>query len=68
MGRPPLDDFDAKIPAILDKSLIKSAESIANTLRIGLATSLWRLHDSIGFRSFNLYWVPHVLTVGLREK
>jgi hypothetical protein len=65
MGRPPLDDLDAKILTISDKSLFESTRSIAETLYIGLTTVLRHLHDSIGFRSFHLHWMPHVLTVGL---
>jgi hypothetical protein len=26
------------------------------------------LHDSIGFKSFHLHWVPHLLTDDLRER
>jgi hypothetical protein len=37
-GRPPLDDLDAKIMAILDKSLFESACSIAETLDIVYST------------------------------
>jgi hypothetical protein len=29
---------------------------------------LLHLHNSIGFRSFHLHWVPHLLTHDLREK
>jgi hypothetical protein len=56
IGRRPLDDLDAKILTILDISLFESAGSIAETLYADLATVLWRLHDSIGFRSFHLHW------------
>jgi hypothetical protein len=41
MGITPLDDFDAKIRAILNKSFFESARSIAETVRIGLAKVLW---------------------------
>jgi hypothetical protein len=68
MERLPLDDLDRKILAILDKSLFKLIHSIAETICVGLAIVLRRLHDSIGFRSFHLHRVPHVLTVGLCEK
>jgi hypothetical protein len=67
-GRPPLDDLDAKILAILDKSSFESARSIAATLCVAHSTVLLYLHDSIGFRSFHLYWMPHLLTHNLREK
>jgi hypothetical protein len=71
-GRFPLDDLDAKILAILDKSLFEfefeSARSIAKTLRIIHSIVLLHLHNSLGFRSFDLYWVRHLLTHDLREK
>jgi hypothetical protein len=67
-GRLPLDDLDAKILVILDKSSFESANSIAETLHIVYLTVSLHLHDSIGFRSFHLHWVPHLLTHDLREK
>jgi hypothetical protein len=67
-GRPSLDDLDAKILAILDKSPFESARSIAEILRIVHSTVLLHLHDSISFRSFNLYWDPLPLTHDLCAK
>jgi hypothetical protein len=55
IGRPPLDDLDAKITAILDKFLFKSAPSIVETFRVANSTVLLHLHDVIGFISFYLY-------------
>jgi hypothetical protein len=66
--RSSLDDVDAKILAILNKSTFESACSIAERLRIGHATVLEYLHVSIGFKSFHLRWVPHLLTDDLRQK
>jgi hypothetical protein len=63
-----LDDRDAKILAILNKSLFESARSIAETLRVADSTVLLHVHDSIGFRSFYLHWLPHLLTYDFREK
>jgi hypothetical protein len=63
-----LDDLDAKILAILEKSPFKSARSIAETLDIAYSIVLLYLHDSINFRLFHLYLVPHLLTHDLREK
>jgi hypothetical protein len=63
----PLDDLETKILTILDKSLFKSAHSISETLRVAYPTLLLHLHDSIGFRSFYLHWVPHLLTHDLCE-
>jgi hypothetical protein len=68
IGRLSLDDLDAKIVAILDKSPFESARSRAETFRMNLRIVLRRLPDSIGFRSFHLHWVSYVSTVGLCEK
>jgi hypothetical protein len=68
MTRPPLDDFDAKILAILDKCPFQSTRSMAKTVNFGLGMVLLCLDDFICFRSFHLHWVLRVLTVGLREK
>jgi hypothetical protein len=67
-GRLPLDDFDVKIMAILDKSPFESARSIAETFHVAHSTVLPHLHDFIDFRSFHLHWVPHLLMHDLREK
>jgi hypothetical protein len=67
-GRPSLDDLDAKTLAILDKSPFESTRSIAEILRIAHSTVLLYLHDSIGFRSFHLHWVLHLLMHDLHEK
>jgi hypothetical protein len=67
-GRPPFDDVNAKILAILNKSPFESARSIAERLRASHATVLNHLHLSIGFKSFHLRWVPHLLTEDLCQK
>jgi hypothetical protein len=56
-----LDDFDAKILTILDKYPFESARSITERLFVDHATVLEHLHMSIGFKSFHLRWVPHLL-------
>jgi hypothetical protein len=66
--RSPLDDLDGKILAILDKSPFESAHSIAKRLLVARSTVLQHLHESLGFRSFHLHWVPHILTDNLRDK
>jgi hypothetical protein len=53
--------------AILDKSPFESVRSIAETLGVFHSIVLLHLHDSIGFRSFHLHWVPHLLRHDLRE-
>jgi hypothetical protein len=67
-GRPPLDDLDSKILAILDKSSFKSAYSIAERLLVARLIMLRYLHDPIGFKSFHLYWVSYLLIHDLCEK
>jgi hypothetical protein len=67
-GRPPLDDIDAKILAILNKSAFESARSIAERLRVSHAIVLNHSHLSIGLKSFHSPWVPHLLTEDLRQK
>jgi hypothetical protein len=54
--------------AILDKYPFESACSIVERLRVGYTTGLEHLHVSIGFKSFHLRWVPHLLTDDLRQK
>jgi hypothetical protein len=66
-GRPHLNDLDVKILAILNKYPFESARSIAETQCIAHSTKWLHLHDSIGFGSFHLHWVPHILTHDLRE-
>jgi hypothetical protein len=55
LGGPSLDDLDAKILAILNKSLFESIGSIVETLHIAQSTMLLHLDDSIGFRLFGLH-------------
>jgi hypothetical protein len=67
-GSPPLDDIDAKILTILNKSPFESAHSIAKRLAVTHGTALNHLHISIGFKSSDLRWVPHLLIEDLRHK
>jgi hypothetical protein len=67
-GKSPLDDLDAKILDILDKSPFEAACLISEILGIAHLTVLLHLHDSIGFNSFHLYWISHLLTNDLRKK
>jgi hypothetical protein len=60
-GSPLLDDVDAKILAILDKSPLESARSVAERLLVNCATVLNYLRLSIDFNSIHLRWVPHLL-------
>jgi hypothetical protein len=69
-GKPPLDDLDTKILVILDKSPFEfeSVHSIAERLLVAHLIVLLHLHNSIGFKTFHLHCVPHLLTDDLREK
>jgi hypothetical protein len=67
-GRSPLDDLDAKILVMLDRSSFESACSTAETLPIVYSTVLLHLHNSIDLRSFHGHRMPHLLTHHLREK
>jgi hypothetical protein len=61
-GRLPPDDLDSKILAILEKSPFESPHSIAERLLIAQSTVLPHFHESIGFKSFHLRWVRHLLS------
>jgi hypothetical protein len=54
--------------AVLDKSPFQSSRSIAEKLAVSHSIVLQHLQESIGFKSFHLHLVPHVLTLELREK
>jgi hypothetical protein len=66
-GRAPLDDRDATILAILDKSRFESICSRSERLHVGHVTVLEHLYVSIGFKSFHLRWMLHLLTDDLRQ-
>jgi hypothetical protein len=67
-GRPALHDLDAKILVILNKYPFESALSIGERLHVSHATVLNYLDLPIGFKSFHLRWVPHLLTEDWRQK
>jgi hypothetical protein len=67
-GRHPLDDFDGKFLATLNKYLFESAQSMAERLIVAYSTVLQYLRESLGLKSFHLHWVQHLLTDNLREK
>jgi transposase len=52
--RPPLDDLDSKILAILEKSPFELSRSIAERLLVSHSAVLRHLRESIGFKSFHL--------------
>jgi hypothetical protein len=61
-GRPALDYIDTKIISILEKVPFESARSIAQVQNVDHATVSHRLHEKLGFKSYCLRWVPHLLT------
>jgi hypothetical protein len=63
-----MDSLDAKILAMFDQSPFESARSIAERLCVSYPTVLEYLHTSIGFRSFHLHGMAHLLTDDFREK
>jgi hypothetical protein len=67
-GRPPLDYIDTAILRIIGKSPFESARSIAYMLKISYSAVLHHLHEVLGFKSFHLRWVSHLLTNDLRKK
>jgi hypothetical protein len=67
-GRPPLDDLDTKILAILDKSPFESVYSISERLFVADPTVLRLFHNSFCLKSFYLHWVPHLLTDDLHKR
>jgi hypothetical protein len=62
-----VDDLDAKILVILDKSSFESARSISETLHVAHSTMLLHSHGTVNFRFFHLRQVPRLLTHGLRD-
>jgi hypothetical protein len=64
----PLDDLDAKILVILNKSFFEPTSSIVEIRHVAHSIVFLQLYDSIGFRSFHLHWVPHLLKHYLLEK
>jgi hypothetical protein len=66
--RPSLYDLDSKILAILDKSPVESSRSIAERLIVVQSTVLRHLHESFGFKSFHLHWVPYQPSADLCQK
>jgi hypothetical protein len=67
-GRPILDDVDAAIIGLLNKNPFESARSIAERLSIAPSTVTHHLEENLGYHSFHLRWVPHVMTEDLKAK
>jgi hypothetical protein len=63
-----LDCIDIKIISILEKAPFESAHSIAQVLNVDHITGLYCLHENLGFKSYCLRCVPHLLTGKLRAK
>jgi hypothetical protein len=60
-GRSLRDDLESKNLAILEKLPFESSHSISERLLVAQSTVLRHLHESIGFKSFHLRSVPHLL-------
>jgi histone-lysine N-methyltransferase SETMAR len=65
-GRPPLDHIDSRILALLDRAPFESARSMAEVLHVDHATILRHLHEKLGFKSYCVRWVPHLMSDELR--
>jgi hypothetical protein len=59
--------FDIRILALLDEQPFHSAYSIAEALRIFHSTILSHLLESLGMTIFHSHWIPHELTISLRQ-
>jgi hypothetical protein len=68
VGRPSLNHIDTAIIRIIGKSPFESEPQIAQTLKTSYSVLLLHLHEILGFKSFHLRWVSHLLTDDLREK
>jgi hypothetical protein len=66
-GRSPLDDIDAEILVALRKFPFSSVRTIGDSLGIPASIVYSHLVERIGFKNYILQWVPHMLTVELRE-
>jgi hypothetical protein len=67
-GRCPIRSLTGQIKVLLDENCFVSARSIAETLQVPYSTVLRHLHEDLGFESFHLRWVPHLLTQELKEQ
>jgi hypothetical protein len=66
-GRPPIDFLDIRILASLDERRFHSAYSIVESLCVSHSTILSYLRESPGMKIFHLRWIPHELTISLRQ-
>jgi hypothetical protein len=67
-GRRPIESLTAQMKVLLDENCFVSARSIAETLQVSHSTVLKHLYEDLGFQSFHLEWVPHLLTDELKER
>jgi transposase len=66
-GRPPLEDIDDPILDLVNKYPFESVRSIAQTLGLAASTVLRHLTGNLGYHSFHLRCVPHLMTPEIRE-
>jgi hypothetical protein len=55
----------AQIKVLFDENCVVSA---AETLQVSHSIVFEYLHEDLGFQSFHLQWVPHLLTFELKEQ
>jgi hypothetical protein len=68
LGRLPLDDNDGRILTCLIRAPYSIIRSIAQVLDVALATVHRRLLISLDMKSRYFRWVPHMLTLELRDQ
>jgi hypothetical protein len=67
-GGRPIESLMAQIKVLLDENSLVSARSIAETLQVSHSTVPKHLREDLGFQSFHLQWVPHLLAPKLTEQ
>jgi hypothetical protein len=67
-GRPSAENLPTKIQELLNENPFESARSMAEILQVSHPTVLKHLLEDLEFQSFDLRWVPDLLTLELREQ
>jgi AraC-like DNA-binding protein len=67
-GRRRIASLTAQIKALLDENCFLSERSTAETLHMSHSTVLKHLREDLGFQSFHLRRVPHLLAPELKEQ
>jgi transposase len=61
-GRPLTHDLGEAIRSVLEERPFTSCKVLCRHFRVGKATCLRILHDTLGLKKFHLRWVPHALS------